>query len=347
MLDSLMDALGYVGDALDKPGRAVRGVLGGRPEEALAALPFSDSLGLTDQANRVSGTDLLQRLGLDPGDGIGGKLAGMGVEALTDPTTYLGAGLGRLAGRAADAAQIARGPRYATGIDDLVSAAGNQATGAGPVADQIRLLFKNSPQAASEIPLGSSLLGAGAEGVAFRTPTGDVARAGLVPSHLPGRPIDPGILPTFRGADYGAGGRANLRIERMPFADGASTGLTERGLPRTATAAGEAESLAGDLSQRGIDFFDRNPGNTAMHGGRPVVIDPGAIDTLPSFAGGFQPVSKSAEPGPGLGFLLDALGGDQSLQRSLAAGRNSPGFANSLMGIGGLGGATAGRFGGR
>lgn len=90
MLDSLLSALGYVGSSLAKPGRAVRGLLGGRPEELLAALPFSDSMGITDEKNAVSGRDLLTQLGMDPGEGIGGDIAGFGADVATDPLTYLG-----------------------------------------------------------------------------------------------------------------------------------------------------------------------------------------------------------------------------------------------------------------
>lgn len=102
----LLDALGYAGDSLAKPGRAVRGLLGGRPDELLAALPFSDSLGLTDQANQITGHDLLRQLGMDPGDGIGGTLAGVGMDIATDPLTYAGGallrglGVGRMGSKA-------------------------------------------------------------------------------------------------------------------------------------------------------------------------------------------------------------------------------------------------------
>lgn len=100
MSNALLDALGYVSESLDKPGRAVRGLLGGRPEELANLVPFSDTLGLTDPANRVSGRDLLEKLGVvDPrqeGEGFGlGDIAGMGTEMLLDPTKLLlgGAGL--------------------------------------------------------------------------------------------------------------------------------------------------------------------------------------------------------------------------------------------------------------
>jgi hypothetical protein len=39
---SLGDVLEYIGGSLDKPGRAVRGILAGKPREALAARPHQD-----------------------------------------------------------------------------------------------------------------------------------------------------------------------------------------------------------------------------------------------------------------------------------------------------------------
>lgn len=90
-----MSILDYLATSLEKPGRAVRGLLGGTPNELLAALPFSDSLGLTDEADKVSGHELLSRLGFDPGDGLGGTLAGIGADVATDPLTYAGGALAK------------------------------------------------------------------------------------------------------------------------------------------------------------------------------------------------------------------------------------------------------------
>jgi hypothetical protein len=94
-MSDLLDALGYAGSLLEKPGRAVRGLLAGRPDELAAVLPFSDTAGLTDESRRVTGHDLLRELGMDPGDGLGGTLAGVGVDVATDPLTYLGGTLAR------------------------------------------------------------------------------------------------------------------------------------------------------------------------------------------------------------------------------------------------------------
>ena len=60
-----MSGLSMLGNALDKysGARAVRGVLGGKPEEALSIIPFSDMLGWSDPKNTVSGADLNKKYG--------------------------------------------------------------------------------------------------------------------------------------------------------------------------------------------------------------------------------------------------------------------------------------------
>ena len=105
-MGALLDALGWVGESLDKPGRAVRGALGGQGFGALKNLvPFSDTAGWTDPSQSLSGRDLLQKWGAigeaNPNEGIGlGDIAGFGVEMALDPTNFIGLGtlkhLGRL-----------------------------------------------------------------------------------------------------------------------------------------------------------------------------------------------------------------------------------------------------------
>lgn len=95
MSNPLLDALGWAGESLDKPGAAVRGLLAGRPDQLANLIPFSDTLGITDPSQRVSGRGLLEHYGaLAPkqeGEGFGlGDLAGMAVSAATDPLTWLG-----------------------------------------------------------------------------------------------------------------------------------------------------------------------------------------------------------------------------------------------------------------
>lgn len=127
-----MSGLQYVGETLDKPGQALRGLLAGKPAELLNLIPFSDALGitssegvlgkygmnLTDDEDAVSGRDLLEKMGAlqENQDGLDwGDVAGFGVDILTDPTTWIpGVGFTKLgkafkkAGLLPDAATQAR-----------------------------------------------------------------------------------------------------------------------------------------------------------------------------------------------------------------------------------------------
>ena len=89
-----LSGLAMAGNALDKysGARAVRGILGDKPEEALSIIPFSDMLGWTKPENIVSGSDLNKKYGVNSvfGDeGIMSTLGGIATEIALDPTTYL------------------------------------------------------------------------------------------------------------------------------------------------------------------------------------------------------------------------------------------------------------------
>jgi hypothetical protein len=110
-----LGGLAYLGGSLGKAfgGRAIRGLLGGRPEELASVIPFSDALGITNPENEVRGSDLLggnkDTSFLSP-EGVGG----LGLEVLLDPATYLTFGGSALtaAGRAAQkAGTLAKGTR--------------------------------------------------------------------------------------------------------------------------------------------------------------------------------------------------------------------------------------------
>jgi hypothetical protein len=98
IMEQGLGGLAYLGKLADKTfgGRAVRGVLGGRPEEALSLIPLSDTMDITKEENVVSGRDLLRGAGLvDAGDPTAldtGDVAGFAAEVLLDPSTYLGIG---------------------------------------------------------------------------------------------------------------------------------------------------------------------------------------------------------------------------------------------------------------
>jgi len=103
--ESSLGGLDYIGKVLDKTfgGRAIRGLLGGKPQEALSVIPFSDTLGITDPNNIIHGKDLLDNVGLTtPGqESFLGTLAGTATEMALDPSTYLGIGPATAAGKAA------------------------------------------------------------------------------------------------------------------------------------------------------------------------------------------------------------------------------------------------------
>jgi hypothetical protein len=111
--DKGIGGLAYLGGSLDKAfgARAIRGVLGGRPEEALSVIPFSDTLGITDEKNVVRGRDLLENAGIlgpsEPGLDAG-DVAGLATDVALDPATWLTFGAGALSklGQSAKAAGV-------------------------------------------------------------------------------------------------------------------------------------------------------------------------------------------------------------------------------------------------
>ncbi len=94
-----LSGIGYVGSELDKlfGGRAVRGLLGGKPRELLSLIPGSDITGITNEADTTSGADLLKNWGYDTSKGnwVERNLLGPAVEIGLDPSTYVG-GIGAL-----------------------------------------------------------------------------------------------------------------------------------------------------------------------------------------------------------------------------------------------------------
>lgn len=80
----------FLSDILDTfGGRAIKGLLGGKPRELLSVLPFSDTFHLTDETEKVSGEDLAKQWGLDTGNRWADMGVGMGIDLLTDPTSYM------------------------------------------------------------------------------------------------------------------------------------------------------------------------------------------------------------------------------------------------------------------
>lgn len=99
MMEGGLGGLAYLGKILDKTfgGRAVRGILGGNSRELLSVLPFSDTLGLTDERDVIHGKDLLTDAGLltrgdDSWENIG---AGVAADIALDPAMWVGAAVPR------------------------------------------------------------------------------------------------------------------------------------------------------------------------------------------------------------------------------------------------------------
>lgn len=96
LLSSTLDGIGQVGSALDKytGGRAVRGALAGKTRELASIVPFSDTLGLTNEHDATSGRDLLDHYGITAkGDNsLGAHAAGFLVDNVLSPANWIGAG---------------------------------------------------------------------------------------------------------------------------------------------------------------------------------------------------------------------------------------------------------------
>jgi len=149
-----LHGLGWLGGSMSKAlgGRAIRGLLGGRPEELASIIPFSDTLGITNPENEVHGSDLLggnKDTSFFSPEGIGG----FGLDVLTDPATYLTLGAGSLTklGKAAQMANVlpkniggtagriaglAAGSPEATALAEHLTQLTGKATSAAEVAGQ-------------------------------------------------------------------------------------------------------------------------------------------------------------------------------------------------------------------
>jgi hypothetical protein len=182
--------IGYAGEVLEKTfgGRAVRGLLGGRPRELLSVLPGSDLLGITDVADRVSGKRLLGYREDD--DSWGATLAGIGTELALDPGMYLSFGGSALTGAGGVAKAAGVLPRTVMGragttlAQALASAAPEARAAAEAAAGGAAKLAPLMGEAlGGVVGLGlpfskpSVVLGAGQGGVDFLRGLGSAAKA--------------------------------------------------------------------------------------------------------------------------------------------------------------------------
>lgn len=122
-----LSGLQWVGESLDKPGRALRGVLGGEFNEIFDIIPFSDTLGLTTPDDDVSGRDLLEKAGVLEANTPGldaGDVAGTALEIATDPFSWISGGGTKVASKVlSEGAPLAQALTAATKADEIASGA--------------------------------------------------------------------------------------------------------------------------------------------------------------------------------------------------------------------------------
>lgn len=126
LLSSTLGAVGQVGDALDKytGGRAIRGALIGNPRELASIIPFSDTMGITDEHDATSGRSLLDHYGItQAGDNsLGAHAAGFLADNVLSPGNWLGAA-GAFKAAPTVAKGIQAGAKALSGLDLIDHAA--------------------------------------------------------------------------------------------------------------------------------------------------------------------------------------------------------------------------------
>jgi hypothetical protein len=188
LLGRTVSGLHYVGSTLDKTfgGRAVRGILGGKAREALSIVPFSDTLGLTDEKDVVTGADLLKNAGVDTTKGSWAKrnLLPAAVEIALDPGSYI-APFGALT----KAGKVASGLGHTAGwsrraltegfthLEPALKAAGHSAEDIAHLANQgARIapesLLTEATRRGLNIDVGTPLRGSVGFGLPFRSAKG-------------------------------------------------------------------------------------------------------------------------------------------------------------------------------
>jgi hypothetical protein len=309
-------------------------------------------------------------LGLDP-ESLPGMATSFGLGIVGDPLTFAGTSAGGRAGAAAggvlERAAATRGPRYAGGAEKLAGWADHPSY--NRLEPRLSELMA-SPQAAdilSEIPPGSTPLGAGAEAIAMRTPEGGVVRIGGGPKALnvrnewqygglpPPRADVPEVLQPARDVPYG-----DYRVEHLPMLEalppraqrwGGRTpdevrhmAMLEEDFARGQTALREnfqsqgynvvpPQSPIDEIvsAPRVEDLHLANIGRTPEN--RYLVLDPGTVTPA-------TPTPERLNPyrgGRATNALLDLLGSDQGVRRDITRGlKMRPGlgiepapFANS------------------
>lgn len=324
--------LGQLGDIFSAPRRALWKALGA-PE---------------------SGAQVAENLGVGDRDSLLSKIVGTGLEIAGDPLTFamgpILRGIGGLAGKTLSKGALAAGPGYSDDIAKLSAGLGSHEN-----PDALMRILGSEPDAlraiAREVPDGSSLLGMGAEGVAYKTPTGGVVRLergiGQAP---PLRPDVPEVLQPVRAVRAG-----DLGAEHLPMVqtlEGSSSPLyAQLDAMRKSPVRGsspsalfdEIDAVNSQFEQgrkalersignpaRGLEAADLHIGNVGRTAdGRWVTHDPTAIlGTGDDLA---RASMELAQPGRVQSFLLNALGGQRRVRDYLNRATSTGGIGQGIL----------------
>lgn len=244
-----LNGLGFIGGLIDKytGSRALRGLLGGRPEELASIIPFSDALGITDESNAVSGAELLGNKDASFLSPAG--LGGFGLEVLLSPGNFISAG-----SKAATKLGLA-----AQKVGALPKTAAARTAG----------LALGSPELQA---LGDALMPAGAMGPPNLAAIANKPLGGAVGFHLPFGMSDtvpfasvgdiPGVGPALTGAGRAAGAGWDF-VKGLPGVGGVAQGAEDL-LGRAATGINTGvhrlfDKSAGDMpTALTQDFYRSN-----------------------------------------------------------------------------------------
>lgn len=320
-----LNTLGYLGASLDKPGRAIRGLLTGNLREGLAAIPFSDALGITDYDQAVTGKDLLEKAGLAGEEDTWGNWgAGLATEIALDPMTYLTLGGSAVSkfGKAAKAAGLS---------DDVVKRGGKLADvmGSDGFADAAKGLGIDLAKTTGDEPLRGAarlklpfmeerLIGAGGP-TALENFGSDLA--GAAGKAIEGTAVGRGVqrLGEFAGGAQRIG-RGLFSPERLgtfskPFQDAAPALHNELNNIIDPIARGESAGVA--LGLENLSELSRAPQQLALGAGtqplRGAPLKPESLEDIVRLGGeGFDPTATFRDEfvSPQVGAAAQKLGTD-------------------------------------
>jgi hypothetical protein len=257
----------YLGETLDKPGAALRGLVAGRPDQLWNLLPGSDYLGITHPDDRTSGRDLLEMAGIlspnKPGlfnswSDAAGDVAGFGAEVLLDPLMLIsgpGKALTKTGLAAAKGTEklATKGAQLGKAAEQFASQLDVADDVAGAVSKVGRVMGGTPATRAQQIAAGErSLLKLGIPGTSIATtlgttgPTAAKAYEALWYKNPLALALRGALSPTAGGTFSGVAQKAlDIKADKIRAYTDAYTNLT----PALRARGADMRSLLGDIAQ--------------------------------------------------------------------------------------------------